>query len=454
VRSTLPHPLEAAPLRAGRAAGPAQARAGGQRETWDTLLIAISIFIATAVGRAHQLFPILSVFKPVMISGGVAVILAVLATHRSRTLARSWTPALTWLSCFMMWSIFSIPGSLWPGGSFSVVFDDFIKTALVVVVVVLAIRSRGDVERLMLAYFASAALYAAVVFVRMPGGGGRIQSFYMYDANDYAAYAVTAIPLGLYFLRRGHSTLLRLAALGGTSLLMLTFLRGQSRGGFLALVGCALAMLIFYRSVSLGKRVLITAVSVAVFMSLAGPQYLARIETIWKGEEDYNRTSETGRLEVWKRGIGYMVARPVFGVGAGQFGTAEGRLSPHASRQTYGMGVKWGVAHNTYIQIGAELGVPGILFFLLFLYATLRRLLPIVYGQGNSARSPPGQAQTLLASMGGFLIGAMFLSLAYYPMFYILAAMAMGMTKGGSDEAAQQRPTPRVRHGRRQVALP
>jgi O-antigen ligase len=117
------------------------------------------------------------------------------------------------------------------------------------------------------------------------------------------------------------------------------------------------------------------------------------------------------------------------------------------------MGVKWGVAHNTYIQIGAELGVPGILFFLLFIYATLRRLLPIVYGNGDSARSPPGQAQTLLASMAGFLIGAMFLSLAYYPMFYILAAIAMGMTKGGGAETAQRRPTPQVRHGRRQVAL-
>ena len=68
----------------------------------------------------------------------------------------------------------------------------------------------------------------------------------------------------------------------------------------------------------------------------------------------------------------------VFGVGPNNFGTAEGRLSPFADRQQYGIGVRWNAPHNSFIQVGAELGVPGLVLFVGMIASTfvaLRRLV-------------------------------------------------------------------------------
>ena len=43
---------------------------------------------------------------------------------------------------------------------------------------------------------------------------------------------------------------------------------------------------------------------------------------------------------------------------------AEGKLSPFAARQQLGIGVRWSAAHNSFIQVGAELGIPGLVLFL------------------------------------------------------------------------------------------
>jgi O-antigen ligase len=103
-----------------------------------------------------------------------------------------------------------------------------------------------------------------------------------------------------------------------------------------------------------------------------------------------------------------------------------------AQRQALGYGVKWGVAHNSYVEMAAELGVPGILFFVAFIFTTFQLLLRVdkVEGlQGGGARGPPHLAQPIMASMVGFLVGAFFLSLGYHAMMYTLAAIAVGLAK-------------------------
>ena len=71
-----------------------------------------------------------------------------------------------------------------------------------------------------------------------------------------------------------------------------------------------------------------------------------------------------------------MLANPLFGVGPEQFPAAEGTLSPFAERQQFGIGVRWNAAHNSFIQIGAELGLPGLALFIAIIasaFAALRR---------------------------------------------------------------------------------
>jgi O-antigen ligase len=149
-------------------------------------------------------------------------------------------------------------------------------------------------------------------------------------------------------------------------------------------------------------------------------------------ETDYNQTSESGRLQVWTRGVGYVLGHPLLGVGANNFTAAEGLLSPFAGRQQYGVGVRWSAPHNTFLQIAAELGLPGLLFFVAMFVAAFRALKRwpsrLVDARGRPPISP-ALKQALRASLIGFIVGSFFLSLAYAELLYTLIALAIGVSK-------------------------
>jgi O-antigen ligase len=69
-----------------------------------------------------------------------------------------------------------------------------------------------------------------------------------------------------------------------------------------------------------------------------------------------------------------MLRYPVFGVGPHNFQTAEGRLSPFVDRQQLGIGVRWNAPHNSFIQVGAKVGIPGLVLFAAVLASTFGEL--------------------------------------------------------------------------------
>jgi O-antigen ligase len=167
-----------------------------------------------------------------------------------------------------------------------------------------------------------------------------------------------------------------------------------------------------------------------VLLAAASDRYWTQMGTIMS-DADYNHTEETGRMQIWRRGVGYMLQFPVFGVGAGNFNAAEGTLSPFAERQQYGRGVKWNAAHNSYVQIGAELGIPGLLFFAGMIASAFAALRRSNRQRGAADRAHPGpeMAQAIAASLTGFVVGAFFLSLAYSEILFTLMALSVALQK-------------------------
>jgi O-antigen ligase len=338
---------------------------------------------------------------------------------------------IRWIAALFVWMMLSVPGALVLGTSVDVVFGDFVKTALMVLVMACAIRGPRDVERLALVYLAAATLYAAVVIARFDLGSGdawRLGRLYYYDANDFATFIVTALPLGIYFLHGGRALMTRPFACVSLAVLTLAFVRTGSRGGFIALLAVATFVLLRYTAVALRWRLAATALVALVVLGTASEQYWTQMGTILS-DADYNRTDESGRMQIWRRGIGYMFSNPIFGVGPGNFQAAEGMLSPFANRQQFGFGVRWNAAHNSYIQMGAELGVPGLCLFVAIItsaFAGLRRLTrddPALDGEAVAL------THALTAALIGFVVGSYFLSLPYAEMFYTLLALSVGLCK-------------------------
>jgi putative inorganic carbon (HCO3(-)) transporter len=412
----------AAPARAWQwrpSVEPAPAEEADRR--WDVLLLCIAGYLLTSVGRVHQLFPVLEYLRPGMLTGGLGLLIFLFGrpeAHRSRDV---FVPTTKILIALLFWMVLSVPLALSQGRSFDMVVDDFGKTVVMYLVVVGAVRGLRDVERLAAVYLLAATAYSVVVLCRFDLGGGddwRLGRLYYYDANDFATFAVTAMPFGLYFLHAGRRALHRVLGAAALGTLALALVWTGSRGGFLALLAVTLFVVVRYTGVPLRWRLSVTALVALVFLATASEQYWRQMGTIVE-DSDYNRTDETGRLQIWQRGVGYMLQNPILGVGANNFGAAEGLLSPFAYRQQFGVGVRWSAPHNSFVQVGAELGIPGLVLFVAFIASAFRAL----------RHSDASLTRALTASLIGYVVGAFFLSLAYSAILYTLVALAVGLRK-------------------------
>jgi O-antigen ligase len=212
----------------------------------------------------------------------------------------------------------------------------------------------------------------------------------------------------------------------------MTLGRTGSRGGFLAFVAVAGYLLAGFRGIATSKRIAAVALLAILLVALASDRYFVRIQTILNPSADYNwrGKSETGRIEIWKRGIDYMLAYPVFGVGVATVPMAEGTLAPEARElRPYGKSFRWSAAHNPFVQVGAELGVLGLIAFVALLARAFRTLSKV-------RRGPPAEAavfaQILTACLVGFVVGAFFSSQAYAAYLYMLLGMILGLARTAS----------------------
>jgi len=398
------------------------------------LLVCVAAHIANYVGRVPQLFPVLFPLRLALMSTVLSIGLYLLhwSGRRRPNLLRS--PTTTCLLGLLLWSALSVPGALYPGLAFRS-WTDFARAVVMCFVLAGAIRSVRDVERLVLVYFAVTTMYVALVLGRFQLGpeSWRLGDLYYYDANDLATLIVSAMPFGLYYvLGQRRRLAVRALAVLGLAVLAVGLTRSGSRGGFLAFLAVVAFMLLGFTTIPARSRLVGLVVVLAVVFAAASDQYWTQMQTLLNPNQDYNASSEEGRLKVWERGLDYMSGHPLFGVGASNFQVAEGTISPLARRQERGLAVYWTAPHNTLVQVGAELGMPGLLLFLGMFgtaFASLRRV-----GRYARSLSPPARdlsrlAQTLMAALVAFFVGAFFLSLAYTDMLYTLVAFVLALGK-------------------------
>lgn len=416
---------------------------------WDLLLVCVAVYIAAAVGRVHQLFPVLLVLRPALVSAILAIGLYLLSQSGQRRVGLLRSSPTICLVGLLVWGALAIPGALNQGVAFGT-WSNFAATLAMCFVIAGSVRRGADVERLALVYFGVTALYTVVVLLRfqlqLESDDWRLGRLYYYDANDFATLIVSAMPLGLYFVLGQRRRLARALAAVGLSVLAVGLIRSGSRGGFIAFVAVTAFILLGFTTIRARSRLVGLIVLLAVVVGAASDRYWAQMQTLLNPNQDYNLTSDAGRMRVWRRGLGYMTDNPVVGVGMGNFPAAEGTISPMARLAERGIGVRWGAAHNSFIQVGAELGIPGLLLFVGLVASVFRSLHRVGrrrFAEDPSTRGVSRLAQSLMAALVGFIVGAFFLSLAYADMLYTLVAMAIALQKVTRGENSGSRRVPR-----------
>ncbi|MBA3557840.1 MAG: O-antigen ligase family protein, partial [Gemmatimonadaceae bacterium] len=242
------------------------------------------------------------------------------------------------------------------------------------------------------------------------------------------------VPFAIYLLRPGVSIVRRIFALAVLAAMVYVIVGGASRGGFIGLLAIGLYVLLRYRGIPMRIRISAIVGGFLMFALVADASYWDRMRSLLNPKADYNwaGNSKTGRMEVWERGVGYMIRNPLLGVGLRNFTRAEGHSELSMELQEGGSGFKWSVAHSSWIEIGAELGIIGFVAFIALFVTAIRSMARVQRIGSPPGTGPPlelAQSQMLLGSLLGFVICGSFLSAEHFAMPYILLGMVVGLLK-------------------------
>ncbi len=404
----------------------------------DPLRMLLFLLTIVTISRVHLHYPVLAKLRPVLLLSVAGVAYAFLQpralTHAN--VLKHWPMRM--VTIIGVLACCSAPFGISLGNSVFFMLDSFIKTLAYAFLIAISIRSVRDLYTFVWAFAVSCgilAIFAVFVFQLSSAGSqtARLSEMYTYDSNDLGVLLMIGLPLTLLllFVERGFKRWLLVLNLIGISAAMA---RSGSRGGFLGLVAVALASLFLVNGVSVARRTSLLAGGMLALAVAAPPGYWKQMATIMTPKADYNYSSIDGRTELIKRGIGYMIQYPVFGLGIWNFAKAECTISPKVAWRPRNQPLRCTAPHNSFVQAGTELGVTGLVAWVSLLLGLilsplrLRRRLPKSWRTGlYSERFVYSAASFFPVAMCGFAVTSFFVSFAFGDPIYLMAAFVTGL---------------------------
>jgi O-antigen ligase len=392
---------------------------------WGATALVAGAMIAVIVVRVHELVPALAVLRPALLGGLGGTLLVWLHTSRRARRGALQDPSFKLVTGYCAWALACSFGALWLAVA-AETLQTLVPSILLTLVIMLVPPSERAVEVVTRVFVLAAAFFAVMLLlVGRQGIEGRMAISSTLDANDIAAVMSLTLPFAITagLRERMHW---RVVHWGAAMALAAALVATSSRGGLLALLAGSLVLVL-----GSPRRKLPLATGAAVLLGIFGwqhatPVFRERMSALFTGQEDYNSTDYTGRKAVWRRARGYMWEHPVFGVGPGNFSVAEGEALTISGKRG-----KWSNTHNSYLQAGAEMGIPGLAIFSGLLILSARRA-----GRWwrRKAADPGAHRPELLSAVASFAVSAFFLSHAYfYALFGLVGLVAL------SDRALQLR---------------
>ncbi len=238
-----------------------------------------------------------------------------------------------------------------------------------------------------------------------------------FDNNGIAISMVTtfgpAFFLGLFAERWWQ----KLLAFTSAALMAHVVMFSMSRGGFLALI--ATGVVIFILIPRTWKHYLAFALALALAIRLAGPQVLQRFGSAFEHGENLDG-SAAGRIEQWYACINAIKVNPFMGVGSRGWMYVAQDYGATIARE----------AHSTWLQAGAELGIPGLLFLITFYFITMVRVFPMVLARRTV--SDPWLyylSGMVISALVGFVTSAQFVSIEAMELPYYITLIGAGVLK-------------------------
>ncbi|GHH54224.1 O-antigen ligase family protein [Lentzea cavernae] len=283
---------------------------------------------------------------------------------------------------------------------------------LVITVVLADVAAREVPVRALLAATVAGAVVAAAGGLLSVAGGSLRATGPLEDPNDLAFFLVAAMPLLVALPARGRSRIV-LLVLG--AVLVAGTAATFSRGGGIALA-CALVWLIARKALPV-RAVAVTAAVAGVAALVFASTAQAELSRAFQEKSHIAGTNADTRMLRWQAASRMLADNPVLGVGPGGF-----RQEYAAAGHNAEIDEQTPVAHNLFLEVAAELGVPGFALLIAFIalgFVASERALRRVADRR--------EAVAVQAALIAVLIASIFLSEQYYLPLWSLVALAVAI---------------------------
>jgi O-antigen ligase len=296
-----------------------------------------------------------------------------------------------------------------------VVLSRYASFLLAFVVLVDVFRGVLPARRAAAVYVLSCAAASAVSLVGFFSGTHYRAEGPLGDANDFAFFLAGAFMLALGLARGRRRWLFAAALLLGTTFATL------SRGAVVGILVAALWALAKGHirprtAMASGALATVAVVGVALFVPALITDKLQAKGKVAQANVDQRRIR-------WVAATEMTVDNPLLGLGPNGFNLSYDRYVDFRDPDPLH---PLDVAHNLYLELAAELGLPALLAFLWLLYSgyagaeLIRQVLP----RADADRSLAVGVQAGLVTLA---VAAIFLTEQYYLPLWLFAAMGAGM---------------------------
>jgi O-antigen ligase len=344
------------------------------------------------------------------------------------------TTEMSIAGCLVGWALLTAPLSYWPGGSVFFLLDFYLKTLAIFWLLGSVVNSTMRLRRVAWGLSLMGVPLAATAVNHFYSGafmeGAR--RIVGYNApltgnpNDLALMLNLILPLAvaLFLIHRrplARAILLPIVVLDIVAVVM-TF----SRAGFVTLATILATYL--GRLLRRPQRglALVALLLLLTSIALVPPGYLDRLQTITDIEADSTGSAQARWNDTFAA-IRWVLAHPILGSGIG-----TNAVALNEERGPY-----WTVIHNVYLQFAVELGLPGLILFLLLLVRSIKNA---TFVQRRSAPEPSLRtvfhlAEGVQTGLIAFAVAGLFSPVAYHFYFYYLAGLAVAVKAAYHAEA-------------------
>jgi O-antigen ligase len=253
------------------------------------------------------------------------------------------------------------------------------------------------------------------------------------DTNYESLTFVMDIPLAIWMARYETGPWWKRIAAVCAGLMAGCVLLTESRAGVIAAVVVGLAAVVVSRRKMLTLGLLVIGVAAGVAIAPAG--LATRFRSIKLEGTATNGAEASSRIhfELVKAGLAMIESYPLTGVGLERFKDT----APDYNRELLQVAGRRFIAHDTYIQIAAETGIPVLILFLALMMAAFVNCRMVV----RSGNAPLARMATAIQlGLIGYSVAAASVTAEYVTTFWILVFLSQNLRELAAFAAARVQP--------------